>query len=68
MTGHLFPSHYTLEGLLPGGGWQELTRGQSVGHKRIERFPAIELAALRWVVTKAKAEPQLRKLAAHAGA
>jgi alpha-L-fucosidase len=58
--------NYALEGLRPGGGWQELARGQSVGHKRIEQFPAIELTALRWVVTTAKADPRFRKLAAYA--
>ena len=29
--------NYTLSGQLPGGPWKELARGQSVGHKRIER-------------------------------
>jgi hypothetical protein len=57
---------YTLAGRLPDGSWQDLARGQSVGHKRLEQFPATELTALRLTVNRAKAEPRLRQLAAYA--
>ena len=33
---------YVLEGLV-GDRWTELARGQSIGHKRIERFHPIEV-------------------------
>jgi alpha-L-fucosidase len=55
---------YTLAGKLPGGDWQELARGQSVGHKRIEKFPAIEVSAVRLQVDQCKAAPRIRRLAA----
>jgi hypothetical protein len=57
---------YTLAGRLPDGSWQDLARGQSVGHKRLEQFPATELTTLRLTVNRAKAEPRLRQLAAFA--
>ena len=58
---------YALAAQLPGGAWQELARGQSVGHKRIEQFAPVEATALRLRVDKSKAEPQVRKLAAYGG-
>jgi alpha-L-fucosidase len=59
---------YTLGAQTPGGQWQEPAHGQSIGHKRIERFPAIEVTAVRLVVDKSKAAPRLRELAACSGA
>jgi alpha-L-fucosidase len=59
---------FTVSGLRPGGAWQEVCRGASVGHKRIEEFAAIEVAALRLQVVEARAEPRLLSLAACAGA
>ena len=58
---------YALAAQLPGGAWQELARGQAVGHKRIEQFAPVEATALRLRVDKSKAEPQVRKLAAYGG-
>jgi alpha-L-fucosidase len=55
---------YTLAGQLPDGQWQELARGQSIGHKRIEQFSAIEVTVVRLAVARSKGEPRLRKLAA----
>lgn len=60
--------NYTVTGLRPGGEWLEMCRGQSVGHKRIEQFPAIETTAVRLLVGQSKAAPRLRKLAAYDGA
>jgi alpha-L-fucosidase len=57
---------YTLSGLRPGGVWQELGRGQCVGHKRIEQVAAVEVSALRLQVHGTKAEPRIRRLAAYA--
>jgi len=58
--------NFTLTGKLPAGDWQELARGQSIGHKRIEAFPSLGVTAVRLQVDKCKAEPRLRKLAAYA--
>ena len=59
--------NYVLSGRRPDGQWQEIARGQSVGHKRIQQFTAIDLTALRLLVNRAKAEPHLRQFAAYAG-
>lgn len=58
---------YTLDGQRPDGAWSALSRGQSVGHKRIESFPAIELGAVRIRTGKSKVEPRIRRFAAFAG-
>jgi alpha-L-fucosidase len=55
---------YVLEGLA-GGRWIELARGQSIGHKRIDRFPAVEMTKLRLRVTESVAEPVIRRLAVY---
>ncbi len=54
---------YALEGLVPGGTWQPLCSGQCVGHKRIQSFDPVEVAAVRLRIAEAKATPQLRRLA-----
>lgn len=53
---------YLIEGLVPGNGWQELCNGISIGHKRIHRFDAIEVAKVRFRATKFVAKPKIRKL------
>ena len=52
---------YTLEGFT-GGAWKELCKGQSIGHKRIEQFPDVEVAKIRLHVTKCIAKPLIRQL------
>ena len=41
------------------GKWQTVANGESVGHKRIEKFPAVEATALRLTVTEAIALPDI---------
>jgi alpha-L-fucosidase len=53
---------YLVEGLV-GGAWQKLCDGISIGHKRIQQFAPIEVAAVRLRVTKSVAEPYLRRFA-----
>ena len=60
-------TYVALSAQLPDGKWQEVAKGQSVGHKRIEQFAAVEATAVRLRVDKSKAEPQVRKLAAYGG-
>lgn len=55
---------YLVEGLV-GGQWKPLCSGQSVGHKRIERFAPAEVARIRLRTTESVAEPVIRKLAAY---
>ena len=57
---------YAVEGLVPGGTWQTLCEGTSIGHKRIERFEPIEAARVRFRALETVGPPRLRKLAAHA--
>lgn len=56
---------YEVEGLLPGGEWKKLCDGISVGHKRIQRFPPVEVAKVRFKATAFAAEPKIRSLAVY---
>jgi len=56
---------YVVEGLVPGGQWQQLCGGTSIGHKRIQRCEPVEVAKLRLRVTKSVAPPRIRRLAAY---
>jgi len=56
---------FVVEGL-SGGQWKTLCRGQSIGHKRIDRFPPAEISAVRLRVTKSIAPPIIRRLAVFA--
>jgi alpha-L-fucosidase len=53
---------YMIEGLV-GGQWQELCRGTSIGHKKIDRFNPAEVKKIRWRSLKSVAEPRIRSLA-----
>jgi alpha-L-fucosidase len=55
---------YAVDGQVGGGDWQVLCSGQSVGHKRIDAVPAVEVSRIRLRVTKRKATPHVRELAA----
>ena len=50
---------YVVEGLVDGK-WKEICHGQSVGHKRIEEFPDVEVTQVRLTVTESVATPLLR--------
>ena len=57
---------YVLEAVTAGDGdWVEVARGTSVGHKRIERFPARELAKVRLRITESVGKPTIRRFAAY---
>lgn len=56
---------YKVENLAANGEWQTLCTGQSVGHKRIEQFPAVATSMIRLRITRAKATPFIRELAAY---
>lgn len=55
---------YVVEGFT-GGAWKALCQGQSVGHKRIERFDDVEVGAIRLRVTKSIAKPLIRQLSVY---
>ena len=45
-----------LDGLV-GGRWTGLAHGQSIGHKRIDRFPPIEVTKIRFRRPKLRLSP-----------
>lgn len=47
---------YRVEARL-NGKWSAIARGTSVGHKRIESFPAVEADAFRLVIEKSEGNP-----------
>lgn len=53
---------YVVEGLADGQ-WIELSRGTSVGRKKIDRFRPVAAARVRLRVTRCAAEPLIRRLA-----
>ncbi len=55
---------YVIEGF-GNGKWTELCRGQSIGHKRIERFAPVQATKIRLRTTESVAEPLIRKLAVY---
>jgi len=57
---------YEIQGLAEGGNWQLLCSGQSVGHKRIERFESVKVSAVKLHVTESIAEPKIRTFAVFA--
>jgi alpha-L-fucosidase len=56
---------YRVDGRVSGETWQTLCEGMSIGHKRIQRFNPIRIAAVRLVVTDSVAQPRIRNLAAY---
>ncbi len=55
---------YRIEGL-SDGKWVELTRGISVGRKKIDFFDEIELEGMRLIITKSAARPLIRSFSAY---
>ncbi|MEN8128313.1 MAG: alpha-L-fucosidase [Planctomycetota bacterium] len=56
---------YRIEGLTPGNLWQELAKGQSVGHKRIQQFKPVKVSRVRLIVTQSRAEPRVQCFACY---
>ena len=53
---------YVIEGRTDVG-WTELVRGQSIGHKKIDRFAPVTVRAVRLRTVRSAAEPIVRRLA-----
>jgi alpha-L-fucosidase len=47
---------YTLEGWA-GGGWQRLSRGSTIGYRKLDRFPPMRVRALRLYIEDALDAP-----------
>lgn len=56
---------YKVEALTGPSQWTTLGAGESVGHKRIHRFNAVEAAEVRLTVAKSTAEPLIRQVAVY---
>jgi alpha-L-fucosidase len=55
---------YRIDGFM-SGEWVELTKGISVGRKKIDYFDDIEVEQIRLVVTKAADQPLIRSFSAY---
>ena len=55
---------YKIEGF-SNGKWIELTKGISVGRKKIDYFDQIEVEQLRLIITKAVSKPLVRSFSAY---
>lgn len=49
-----------IEGIKPDGSSVQLCDGSNIGHKKISKFPAVELKSLRLVIDSYKAKPHIR--------
>lgn len=49
-------SRYTLEGLV-GNDWRALSRGTTIGYRKLDRFEPISVAAVRLTIEEAIGEP-----------
>jgi alpha-L-fucosidase len=59
---------YAIEGRDSSNTWQKLCDGISIGHKRIQQFAPMEVAAVKLTVSDSVATPLIRNLAVfHAG-
>ena len=56
---------YVVEGLTAGNQWKELCRGESIGHKRIQRFPPVEVSRVRLRAIHSDAQSMIRRLAVY---
>lgn len=50
--------HYQIEAKV-NGKWQTVCSGESVGHKRIERFAPVEATAMRLIIKECVARPEI---------
>ena len=55
---------YTIEGLV-SSGWKELAAGTAIGHKKIDLFAPVEVAAVRLLVHESVGEPVFKRIALH---
>ena len=55
---------YTIEGKT-ADGWKELSRGTSIGHKKIDRVEPVEVSAVRLRCSRSVAEPLICRLAVY---
>jgi alpha-L-fucosidase len=42
------------------GAWKEISRGTTVGHKKLDRFPMVVSNRVRWTFDKFRATPMIQ--------
>jgi len=57
---------YAVEGRTPGGNWQVMARGESIGHKRIHSIDPVAVDALRLKIEQSRARPLVKMFACYA--
>lgn len=55
-------ARYRLEGSRDGAAWATLSRGQTIGYRKLDRFPGRAVRWVRLIVEEALAEPRIRRL------
>ncbi|MFD0670688.1 alpha-L-fucosidase [Cohnella sp. GCM10027633] len=56
-------TEYALDARTPEGRWVRVSAGTAIGHKKIDRFPAVTANGLRLTVAAATDTPLIRRLA-----
>ncbi len=56
---------YRVEALVHADQWRTLCEGESIGHKRIQKFEPVEAARVRFRCTRSVAPPLVRQLAVY---
>jgi alpha-L-fucosidase len=51
---------YRIEAWL-GAAWQEIARGTTIGHKKLDRFPAVTTNRVRLTILAARDRPRIRR-------
>jgi len=59
-------ARYRLEGWA-GGAWQLLSRGATIGYRRLDRFPMARISRVRLTIEEAFARPLLGRLGLYSG-
>jgi alpha-L-fucosidase len=55
---------YTVEARV-GNGWKTVCEGESIGHKRIQSFDAVECSRVRLIIDSSTAVPRIKNLAVY---
>ena len=58
---------YTVEGTIDGE-WHELSRGSTIGHRKLDRFKPVPISRFRLRIDEALAEPHPLQIALYSGA
>ncbi len=59
-------ARYVIQGRV-GSAWQELARGTTIGHRKLDRFPAIAVRHVRVVIEEAVVPPRPLRIGLYAG-